>query len=313
MKLRPAFLIGIALVVLGLGSVGLTEKLHTSSSDRIDWVEKYAYEAFAETVQDKAGDLVHLRGEIIVREPVTDPDTGLTFDALLVERDIQIYQWVEDFDDESYTDTQGDQRKRRVYSYARRWVSSPVRSRDFDNRRYENHGELPFADASFKSGDARLGDVPLSPELTTLVISELGKREQDPQRMDISGLSARWSGVLRPEGRYLATSSSPRIGDIRVSYTAVIPARVSVIAQYADGVLRPYGSTVDGDGPGNGYADVAGGDKPLSEMLGASRSRSGVWAWVFRLLSGALVLGGAVLVGVNRPHGSDVKGDAVRG
>ena len=172
---------------------------------------------------------------------------------------------------------------------------------------------MPFRDATFKSGEASIEGVPLSAELTNLAVSELGQQSLDPEKMDISSLSSRWSGVLRPEGRYLATAHSPRIGDIRVSYSAVIPARVSVIAQYADGFLRPYASSVDVDGPGNGYADIVRGGKPLSEMIGASRSRSGVWSWVFRVLSGAMVAGGAVLMGLNRPSGSGIKAAAARG
>lgn len=313
MNLKPAFLVGSALVVIGLGAFGLTEMLHTSSSGRIDWVERNAYEVFPETVREKAGDLVHLQGDIEVRSPVTDPDTGLVFEALLVKRDVQIYQWVEDYDDETYTDRDGNEKKRRVYSYARRWVSSPVKSYDFHDPRYTNYGELPFREATFRSGEANLESIPLSAEVTRLAVSELGQQSLDPERLDISTLSSRWSGVLRPDGRYLVTALSPRIGDIRVSYSAVIPSRVSVIAQYAEGALRPYASSVDPDERGIGYAEVMRGDKALSEMLGASRSRSGIWAWVFRVLSVAMIAGGAVLMGLNRPQGAGNKVAAARG
>ncbi|MCV9965021.1 TMEM43 family protein [Pararhizobium sp. BT-229] len=301
MNLKSAILIGGALVVAGIGTYGITEALHTSSSGRIDWVEKNAYEAFPETVWDKVGDLVHLQGHIST-DPVVDPDTGLVFDALVVSRDIQIYQWVEDYDDEPYTDRNGDKRTRRVYSYARRWVSKPVRSTNFHDPRYVNRGELPFRDATFRSNDVDLDGVPLSVEVVDMTVSELGRQRLDAEAVDLSSLSSRWSGVLRPERGYLATARDPNIGDIRVSYSAVLPARVSVVAQYAEGVLRPYATGAGSEIAGNGFSDVARGDKSLSEMLGASRSRSGVWAWVFRVLAAAMVAGGVALLWLNRPR-----------
>lgn len=267
---------------------------------RIDWVEKNAYEAFPETVGDKVGDLVHLQGDIST-DRIVDPDTGLVFDALVLSRDIQIYQWVEDHDDETYTDRNGDERTRRVYSYARRWVSKPVRSSSFHDPRYVNRGELPFRDATFKSSETDLGGVPLSAEVVDLAVSELGRQRLDAESVDLSSLSPRWAGLLRPERGYLATARDPNIGDIRVSYSAVLPARMSVVAQYAEGVLRPY-ATAGSDNPGNGFADVVRGDKSLSEMLGSSRTRSGVWAWVFRVVSAAMVAGGVALLWLNRPR-----------
>lgn len=291
MSLNPAFLVGAALVAVGIGGLALTEGFHSSSAGRLDWVEKHAYEAFPETLADKAGDLVHLQGAVSVGEGIFDPNTGVHFDALVVERDVEIYQWVEDYEDKTYPDRDGHERKRRVYEYNRRWVSSPVRSSDFHDTSYThwNTGDLPFRDATFKATAANLDGIQLSPELVRLTVSALGQQRLETGSPELSSLSSRWT-----------STGNPRIGDVRVTYSAVKPAVVSVIAQYGDGTLKPFSAGISADSVGNGYADVVRGDKRLAEMLGNSRSNSGILAWVFRVLSATLLVGGGVLAWVNR-------------
>jgi hypothetical protein len=290
MSLNPPLIVGAALVAVGIGGLALTEGLHSSSAGRLDWVEKHAYEAFPETLADKTGDLVHVQGAVSVAEGIPDPNTGVHFDALVVERDVEIYQWVEDYEDKTYTDRDGQERKRRVYEYSRRWVSSPVRSLDFHDRSYWNTGDLPFRDATFKASSVSLDGVQLSPELVRLTVSALGQQRLENGSPELSSLSTRWT-----------STGNPRIGDIRVTYSAVKPAVVSVIAQYGDGTLKPFSAGISADSVGNGYADAVRGDKHLSEMLGTSRTNSGILAWVFRVLSAGFVVGGAILSWVNRP------------
>ncbi|MCS4089449.1 TMEM43 family protein [Rhizobium sp. BK176] len=296
MSLNLAFIVGAALVAVGIGGLALTEGLHSSSAGRLDWVEKHAYEAFPETLSDKTGDLVHVQGTVSVAEGVSDPNTGIHFDALVVERDVEIYQWVEDHEDKTYTDRDGQERKRRVYEYNRRWVSSPVRSWDFHDRSYWNTGDLPFRDATFKANTVNLGGVQLSPELVRLTVSALGQQRLDNASPELSTLSTRWT-----------STGNPRIGDVRVTYSAVKPSMVSVIAQYGDGTLKPFSAGIAADSVGNGYADVVRGEKRLAEMLGNSRSTSGLLAWVFRVLSAGFLVGGAVLSWANRPKASGRK------
>lgn len=293
MPLNPAFLVGAALAAAGIGGLALTEGLHSSSAGRLDWVEKHAYEAFPETLADKAGDLVHVQGAVSVADGISDPNTGVRFDALVVERDVEIYQWVEDYEDKTYTDRDGHERKRRVYEYNRRWVSSPVRSSDFHDSPYMhwNTGDLPFRDATFKAATVNLDGIQLSPELVRLTVSALGQQRLEPASPELSSLSTRWT-----------STGDPRIGDIQVTYSAVKPSVISVIAQYGDGTLKPFSAGVTADSVGNGYAYVVRGDKRLAEMLGNSRSNSGLIALVFRVLSAGFLVGGAVLGWVNRPQ-----------
>jgi hypothetical protein len=291
MSLSPVFLVGTALVAVGIGGFALTEGLHSSAAGRIDWVEKHAYEAFPETLADKTGDLVHVQGAVSVGEGISDPNTGVHFDALVVDRDVQIYQWVEDYEDKTYTDRDGQERKRRVYEYHRRWVSSPVRSWDFHDRSYWNTGDMPFRDATFKASSVKLDTVALSPELVRLTVSALGQQRLENGSPELSSLSTRWTAT-----------GNPNIGDIRVTYSVVKPSVVSVIAQYGDGTLKPFSAGIAPDSVGNGYADVVRGDKRLAEMLGSSRSSSGLFAWVFRVLSAGFLVVGAVLGWVNRPQ-----------
>ena len=111
------------------------------------------------------GELIHVTGEAEAEAPLKEPDLGFTVDGLQLQRDVQIYQWVED--KETKTIKKGGKKKKKTtYTYEKEWVDSPVDSSDFKKTKgHRNLGELPFEETTVSAEDATVGAFELPPSL----------------------------------------------------------------------------------------------------------------------------------------------------
>lgn len=237
---------------------------------------------------DKAndGELIHVSGEAKAKAPLQEPDLGFEASALQLERDVEIYQWVQDKKTKTKKKN-GKKVKKTTYSYEKKWVDEPVSSSNFKKSGYKNRGQLPFESTRVTAEDATLGAFALPPEFInkipgssdfTLTEEMLEKLPSDYSRAKSSG---NW---LYLEG----DASKPIVGDVRVSYSVVEPGPISLVAGQQGSAFTPYTHPdMNGD-----IAMVEAGTLSANKMFKQAEEANVTMTWVIRIVGWLLMMGG---------------------
>jgi hypothetical protein len=275
------------------------------------------------------GNLVHTTGEAATTETLKDDQFGVSANALKLTRKAEIYQWVER--SETKTEKKGGGKEVKVTSYYhdKKWVEKPVDSSSFneDDATHEvprNVGTLPYTDDKAYAQEPKLGafkltrtqvddldsKVPAADKtlpVTTEMLAALPNDVKERDRLTVTDggfylpYKAKADAVKPPDDETAPKddakgvkddAAGPQIGDVRVTFTAVKPQKVSVLGQQKDGEIVPWESS-----NGVKVGDLRTGAHTKEQMFEALQGENAARTWILRLIGFALMAGGIFLVG----------------
>lgn len=247
---------------------GLVE---TVPSDRID----PAYE----------GRLVHVAGPVTATAEPRDDLFGIVAAGIRLERDVEMYQWVERQTSETKTKLGGGEETVTTYSYEKAWMERAVDSADF--RKPEGHANpgMNYSSESFQIPQAALGTF----RLDAPVLDRIGGAEKlSLDQAMIDAVKASYTGPrglhVTAGGAYMGFDpSSPRIGDYRLSWRVVPLGPVSVVGRQTGDGFAPYQTVA-----GNRLLMVETGVVPAEEMFADAMTGNTILTWALRI--GGLLL-----------------------
>ncbi len=245
------------------------------------------------------GRAVHLVGEAVTDEVLADPEFSISVRAVKLRRQAEMYQWLEEKRTEETRKVGGGSEKVTTYNYRKAWSERAIPSDRFQRPDgHENPGAMRVASSETSARDVTLGAFRLSPALLRqmsdfepLALSEAEAaaiREQFENRVTISG-----NTIHLPHRSYgpLPDPGSPRIGDLRVEFSVVRPAVVSVIARQVQGTFEPWRS-----GSGVPFERLAIGTRSADELIGQMESQNVMFTWGLRLIGFLLMAFGLGMV-----------------
>jgi hypothetical protein len=167
------------------------------------------------------GRLIQFKGDLVVKTPASDPQLGITADALMLLRFVEMLQWQEQCPKTG---------KNPKCTYQQVWSPQPISSADFHEKKgHENPERLPFGIARFPSPDIRIGafrvdsrqvgNYRLGPALKLKAEPYAVKSAQLPSNLEVSFRES--NGTL-----YAGDPAKPAVGDVRVVYRIIPTARV---------------------------------------------------------------------------------------
>lgn len=226
------------------------------------------------------GKLVHLTGMATTEETLTDPDFGVSAQAIKLLRQAQMYQWRENKKSETVKNVGGSTTTKTTYSYEKVWSDSLIKSGDFKKPGHGNPAQMTYPPKQFTARKVTLGAFQLSSGL----IGQIGGAEElsiDASQTLPDNLwgRARWEGNTLYIGR---NPQAPEIGDTRVDFQVVKPQTVSVIAKQYQGHLEPYQTSV-----GRSLEMLQAGVKSSEAMFQQAHAENKVLTWILRFV-GAL-------------------------
>jgi len=230
-------------------------------------------------ISSNDGALVHVSGNAVGKEPLSDAKFGITTPALVLHRVVEMYQWEETKKEHREKKTGGSKKTTTTYSYAKDWNRRLQKSSAFkEPNGHENPGEIPF-DAKTYTADVSVGVFRLA-ESGVKKIGGAKTLELDRSLQD--ELKDAFPNVRVSNDRiYLnGSASDPKVGDVRIVYEVVKPQVVTVVAAQQQTSLVPYRSENL-----NGTLElVESGEMSAEGMFENAADDNKVMTWILRIM-----------------------------
>jgi hypothetical protein len=239
------------------------------------------------------GQLVHVVGELSTTETLTDPILKVGLVALKMERQVEMFQWVEHTHLETRATPGGGTKSERVATYSRQWSAKPIDSRRFVEKGYDNPTERFLVDWRAEVASAKLGAfiVPrfLLEQFQALTPVELTAADFDRLSPDLK------SRLKRHDGRFVSSAdpTQPQVGDLRIRLVAASPSPVTVLARQTGSSFEPYLPNAAGLAP---IGRLQVNEVPANELLAGLQPDASKWTWWLRGVGLMLVWLGVVCV-----------------
>ena len=245
------------------------------------------------------GKLIHASAFADTKDTLTDDMFGVRELAIRLDRKVEYYQWVENAQTKEREKIGGGKETTTTYTYEQKWVDKPVNSAEFKDPQYQSANKVlsEVEERNEMAQHVTFGAYTL-PELFVASISgsePVEVRMTEEQRFT-------WDErlhMLRPKVNtetslvhtsantvYLGLSpNSPQVGDVRVTFTKVPPADISLIAQVDGSTFKAYRAK-----NGQSFSRVQMGTVGADEMIEQARSENNMLTWVLRLVGVLLIV-----------------------
>ncbi len=228
------------------------------------------------------GKLVHTSGLATTDEQLTDPEFNITENAIALQREVEMYQWIEEQHSETREKLGGGTETVTSYTYRKGWSASLQQSSGF--RQPEGHRNptaMALTSSSHRAERVMLGAYRLAEgqidridKAQSLPLAERAL----PPRLANKPLTRQGDTLFLGE-----RPSDPQVGDLRVKFEVVRPTTISVVAQQRGSSFTPF-STETGS-----ISLLEYGDMPAAAMFQSAQTSNTILTWVLRLV-GFLVM-----------------------
>jgi hypothetical protein len=277
-------MVGLLLVVITIGFLFWNEGRSVHRYRTLDAAQARVVSISADTLDPQyEGRLVHLSENATNAKPIKDPELGLSLTALRLQRVVEMYQWTEDKETRKRKKLGGGKVETTTYHYRKQWVDHRVDHHKFKKPEgHRNPAEMPYANQDFISINARLGAFRLTP----IIVQHIGGF-QDVD-IDQALIADQVPADAHRLGAWLyfgPQPGTPTVGDVRVSFRAVYPTWISVVAQQQKNRLVPYKFR-----SGDELVLVQRGEHSADALFESARTSNAALTWGLRL-GGALMMG----------------------
>ena len=292
---------GLLVFIIGTGLLwwneGRTVRTAKAIGDAASHVESVADVSKVDASLN--GKLIHASAFADTKDTLTDDLFGVREQAIKLDRKVEYYQWVEHSQRKKRDKVGGGEETITTYTYEQEWVKKPVNSSNFKESRYRNANRVlsQVEERKETAQHVTFGAYTL-PE--SLVESISGSEPVEVRMTEEQRFM--WNErlhMLRPKVNtetslvhtsantvYLGLSpNSPQIGDVRVTFTKVPPADISLIAQVDGSTFKAYRAK-----NGQSFSRVQMGTVGVDEMIEQARSENNMLTWVLRLVGVLLIV-----------------------
>lgn len=245
------------------------------------------------------GELVHATAQATTQDSLVDARFGFGATAISLQRSVEYYQWVEHAESKSEDKLGGKEVTTTTYTYSKEWVSSPIQSESFKDPDYQNKNmvltvvepETQWAEnvsfGAYKLNESLIHSISSSEPVALAIDENILKDLND----GISRIQKKDSlSYVHQDGNVLyigRVPSSPEVGDVRITWEKVVPAKVTIISQVDGDTFKPFKAK-----NGKTFQTLVMGKKDASEIFESEHSSNKMLLWVFRILGILLVIAG---------------------
>ena len=261
------------------------------------------------------GELVCATALATTEDSLIDQQFGFGAKAIAIKRTVRYYQVQEKSKQEKKDKIGGGEETVTTYTYNRGWVTTPINSEGFHDPGYR---KINFVLTTVPQEDVWAQNVTFGaytlPEslIRSITSTEPLKPVIAQDRMESMNEDARHAALRNYSSSKLGnvakshnaevgqfihvtdnelyigmTPSSPAVGDVKVTFEKVVPAKVTLIAKVNGNTFEPYKAK-------NGYTfqTLVMGEKDATEIYEGELDMNNIMVWVFRIIGILMVIGG---------------------
>ena len=279
--------IGLALFIAGFPVLFWNEGDSVKTAKAIDEGEGacISVESNASVDQDMEGKLVHMSGKADTKDVLTDDTFGVSATAIRLERNVEMYQWIEESHTSEKKKMGGSVEKVTTYTYKKDWMPTAIDSSGFKEQGHDNPGVMEFESQKMQAANVTFGAF----RLNESQIDHIGSAKQyafptgfvcKVERVKVQGGTIY---VPNAETRNNAlntrdVASQTRIGDMRVTFRVVYPHEISLIAKQRGDTFVAYTAK-----NGKKLSYLEDGVKDAAEMFQTARTNNAIMTWLVRI------------------------------
>ena len=261
------------------------------------------------------GELVCATALATTEDSLVDQQFGFGVKAIAIKRTVRYYQVQEHAKQEKKDKIGGGEETVTTYTYNRVWTTTPINSEGFHDPGYR---KINFVLTTVPQEDVWAQNVTFgaytlpeslirsisSTEPLKPVIAEnrLESMNEDARHVALRNYSTSKLGNVSKShhaetGQFIhvtdnelyigMTPSSPAVGDVKVTFEKVVPAKVTLIAKVNGNTFEPFKAK-------NGYTfqTLVMGEKDAAEIYESEHDMNNIMLWVLRIVGIMMVIGG---------------------
>ena len=222
--------------------------------------------------------LVHVSGMTEVDGSLVDPLFGVTSTALKLKRVVEMYQWQERSTSETRKKLGGGTETVTTYDYDKVWSERLIDSNTFKvTEDHQNPSTMAYQTTEWTADQVNLGSFTLSPSLVARIDSYTGLGLEP----DAASKTTIPVPIAVDAGRFYIgnTPSSPRISDMKVSFSVVLPTEVSIVARQTQNTFEPFLTRAGGS-----IELLQTGIASAESMFQSAHASNNMTTWILRAL-----------------------------
>ena len=265
-----------------------------------------------------------LEGELIcgtamatTEDSLIDKDFGVGATAIALKRSVEYYQWVEHAKEQSEDKLGGKEVTTTTYTYKKEWVSRPIESAEFKDPTYQKKNMVlttvedadQYAEnvqwGAYKLNERQIECISSREALDLSIAEDLLKQlnqntqtayerfygvQKSVQKNDTTKAQTDSAAYVHQTGNVLyfgRVPGSPEVGDVRVTFEKVVPAKVTVMAVVDGDTFKPFKAK-----NGKRFQTLVMGKKSGDEIIDAEKEGNHFLLIILRIVGVLMVIGG---------------------
>lgn len=279
-------LIGVGMFVLGFPVLFWNEGNTVKTRKALEEGEGacVSVQSNAKVDPENEGKFVHMTGKADTKDVLVDEAFGISTTAIKLVREVEMYQWKEEKHVKKEKNVGGSETTTTTYTYKMAWSSSAIDSSVFKEAGHENP-PMEFTEEKKIAQNVTFGAFRLNENQ----IASIGGVQ--PYMIPTNTVCPVPRTLIRGNVIYVPNTETrnnpnntrdvvamPRLGDVRVTYTYVVPHDVSVIAKQKGDTFVAYTAK-----NGKKLQMLSDGIKEAAEMFADAHQANTIMCWLIRL------------------------------
>ena len=203
------------------------------------------------------GKLIHISGKAETADILTDPQFGVSFTGIGLEREVEMYQWIENTSTETKKKVGGSEEKTTTYTYAQEWNENAIDSSNFYNKEGHINPPMNYKAEKYVAAHVTVGAFVLPESMVSSIGGDMPFAIEEAAAAPVLAAIPNAYRLLDGTGYYVAAGNA--VGTPAGCAPKVVAAATQTVGAIVNGLSNVQAGTQTAQQAGNTIANAAVG------------------------------------------------------